>query len=277
MRHLVDVGGAELEADLEGQGSLTVVFENGLATPLEFWDVVAQEVAKRARIFRYNRRWATPAGPLTHRSHSEIVDDLEKLLTRLAVTPPYVFVGHSWGGVLARLYAYAHPQHVAGLVFVDATNEALDERTLALLPVVNSVMALLGRAAFVRRGFIRQICPPNAPPGYRAHVEERLLSRTGWAVGLRTTRAEGAAIPGALRYLRRECPALPAVPIHVLTAGGVTNKSARRVHDAWRVMAARAAHARYTAVPTSGHYMPIEAPGAVVQAIFCVLESTESV
>jgi pimeloyl-ACP methyl ester carboxylesterase len=156
MRHLVDVGGAELEAVLEGQGSLTVVFENGLATPLEF----------------------------------------------------------------------------------------------------------------------RQICPPNAPPGYRAHVEERLLSPTGWAVGLRTTRAEGTAIPGALRYLRRECPALPAVPIHVLTAGGVTNKAARRVHEAWRVMAARGAHARYTDVPTSGHYMPIDAPEAVVQAISGVLESS---
>ena len=79
MRHLVDVGGAELEAVLEGHGSLTVVFENGLATPLEFWDAVAPEVAKRARILRYNRRWATPAGPLTHRSHSEIDEDLDDL------------------------------------------------------------------------------------------------------------------------------------------------------------------------------------------------------
>jgi pimeloyl-ACP methyl ester carboxylesterase len=274
MRHVVDIGGAELEAVLEGQGRLTVVFENGLATPLEFWDIVAAEVAKRARVLRYNRRWATPAGPLNHRSHPEIVGDLEKLLTRLAVAPPYVLVGHSWGGVLTRLFAYAHPQDVVGLVFVDATNEALEERTLALLPAVNSVMALLGRAGFVRRGFIRQICPPNAPPRYRAHVEERLLSQTGWAVGLRTTRAESAAIPSALRYLRRECPALPAVPIHVLTAGGVTTKSARRVHEAWRVMAARAAQARYTDVPTSGHYMPIDAPEAVVQAITGVLESS---
>ena len=271
-RHMVDIGGIELEAVLEGHGPVTVVFENGMATALEIWDAVASPIAERARTLRYDRRWAPPTGALAPRSHREMLADLEQLLARLAVPPPYVFVGHSWGGVLARLFAHAHPRQVAGLVFVDATNEALDARTLALLPAVHSVMGVLGRALFVRRAFVRQLCPPAAPAGYRARVEQRLLGLEGWMVGLRTARAEGAAIPAALSALR-QCPALPDIPVQVLAAGRVTNKSARRVHEAWERLAGASPAATYTHVPTSGHYMPIDAPEAIVQAITAVLES----
>lgn len=93
-----------------------------------------------------------------------------------------MLVGHSWGGVIARLFAHAHPADVAGIVFVDATNEALDTRTLALLPAMYSLMGVLGRATFVRRGLARQLCPPASPPGYRARIEQRLLASEGWEV-----------------------------------------------------------------------------------------------
>jgi pimeloyl-ACP methyl ester carboxylesterase len=271
-RRSVDIGGAELEAVIAGDGPITVVFENGFATSLEEWDAVVPAVARRARTVRYDHRRLSRPQRVPARSPADVLADLERLLAAVGATPPYVLVGHSWGGVIARLFAHAHPHDVAGLVFVDATHEALDSRALALLPAVYSVIGVLGRAAFVRRGFARQVCPPGSPAGYRARVEERLLDPVQWRAAFQMARAEGAALAPALARLRRDCPDLPPIPIHVLTAAS-GNKSARRVHDAWRAAVARAPAARLTDLPGSGHLVPIEAAGAVIAAVDDVLEA----
>jgi pimeloyl-ACP methyl ester carboxylesterase len=270
-RDIVDIGDGTLETVVEGDGPATVIFENGIATPLEEWDAVAPRIAVRARVLRYDHRYAPPRGAVAARSVSDVLSDLEKLLTVLALKPPYVFVGHSWGGVIARLFAHAHPSDVAGVVFVDATHEAIDARTLAIVPAMYSLMLIAARARFVRRGLIVQLCPPGSSPAYRARIEGRLNDPVRWPIGLRTARAESAAIPEGLDRLRRDCPDLPPIPIHVLTADGVTSKSAQRVHEGWKATVAGAAAARYTSVPTGGHHMPIECPDVVADAIIGVL------
>jgi hypothetical protein len=137
---------------------------------------------------------------------------------------------------------------------------------LSLLPSIYSLMVLLGRANFVRRGLIRQLCSDS--------IEQRLQDRSAWPIGLRTARAEAAAIRPALAQLRRDCPDLPPIPIHVLTAGAVKTKSAQLARDAWKAAVARAgATARYTEIANSGHYLPFDAPDAVVDGIVGVLDA----
>jgi pimeloyl-ACP methyl ester carboxylesterase len=270
-RRTVDIGSGTLEAVVEGDGPVTVVFENGMATPLEEWDAVAPQIRTRARILRYDHRYASPTGAIAARSVDDILADLESLLIALALRPPYVFVAHSWGGVIARLFAHAHPTEVVAAVFVDATHETLDLRTLRILPTMYSFMLIAGRAPFVRRGLIKQLCPPHSSPAFRERIEARLNDPIRWPIGLRTARAESAAIPEALSRLRDECPDLPAIPVRVLTADGVKSKSAERVRQGWKATVARAPLARHTSVPTSSHQLPIECPEAVVDAIVAVL------
>jgi pimeloyl-ACP methyl ester carboxylesterase len=278
-RRSVDIGGVALDVVVAGSGSVTVVFENGLATPLEEWDAVAPNVAQRARTLCYDRRRAAPAGPLSVRSAADMISDLETLLAALELNPPYLLVGHSWGGVVIRLFAHRHPSDVGGLVFVDATHEVIDSRGLALLPVMYALMGVASRLAAGRRWLLRQLCPAGAPPAYRALMEERLGDPALWAIGLRTARAEGAGIRPSLAELRRITPDLPNTPIQVLTAGGVEGpnvKSVRRVHEAWRAAVDRAPSAKYTNIPTSGHQLPIEEPKPVIEAILGVLDSIEN-
>jgi pimeloyl-ACP methyl ester carboxylesterase len=275
-RRRVDIGGAVLEAELLGAGPVTVVFENGLGTSLDEWDAVVPDVSSRARVVRYDRRRASSSGALSPRTARDMAIDLEKLLGALAVAPPYLLVGHSWGGVVARVFAHAHPSSVAGLVFVDATHEVVDSKAFALLPLMYSLMGLAARTAGGRRWILKQICPSSAPPAYRARVEELLRDRGRWAISLRTARAEGSGIRASLEHVRTVCPNLPSVPIHVLTAGGLSGpnlKAVRRVHDAWQAAVARAPLARYTNVPASGHQLPLERPEAVISAVLGVFDA----
>lgn len=276
-RSSIDIGGAVLEAVVAGSGAVTVIFENGLGTPLEAWDAVASRIALRTRTLCYDRRRAAPAGSIAARSATDMASDLERLLAALALTPPYLLVGHSWGGVVIRMFAHRHPSDVCGLVFVDATHEVIDSAGFALLAVMYSLMGLAARVGTGRRWLLRQLCPAGAPPAYRARLEKRLADPALWAVGVRTARGEGAGIRPSLAALRRIGPDLPKVPTHVLTAGGETGpnlKGVRRVHEAWHA-AARAAAAKYTNIPTSGHQMPMEAPAPVIDAILGVLDAVE--
>jgi pimeloyl-ACP methyl ester carboxylesterase len=276
-RRQIDIGGVHLDAVVAGSGPVAVIFENGLATALEEWDAVAPALAARARTVRYDRRRALATGALPVRTATDAANDLHALLGALAVRPPYVLVAHSWGGVIARTFAHAHPTEVVGLVLVDATHEAVDSRGFALLPLMYAVMGTAVRFGAGRRWILSLICPPNAPAAYRARLEERINDPAKWRLSLRTARSEGAGIRPSLATLARDCRDLPAIPVRVLTAGGVTGpnlKQIQRVHEGWKAMVARSAQARYTNIPASGHQMPVEVPAVVVDAITDVLDAS---
>jgi len=57
----------------------------------------------------------------------EAVADLHALLSAAGETGPYVLVGHSYGGLVVKLYARTYPKDVAGLVLVDALSEGLQD------------------------------------------------------------------------------------------------------------------------------------------------------
>jgi pimeloyl-ACP methyl ester carboxylesterase len=61
-----------------------------------------------------------------------MVSDLRRLLARAGVAPPYLLVGHSFGGLDMRLFAGEHPGEVAGLVLLDATPTTLLDDACAI-------------------------------------------------------------------------------------------------------------------------------------------------
>jgi pimeloyl-ACP methyl ester carboxylesterase len=64
-------------------------------------------------------------GPMP-RTAVDVVADLHALLRAAGVPGPYVFAGHSLGGLFVRLYASTYPRDVVGLVLVDAYSEKLE-------------------------------------------------------------------------------------------------------------------------------------------------------
>jgi pimeloyl-ACP methyl ester carboxylesterase len=103
-----------------GAGDTTVVFESGLGNDWTSWDMVASEVAAQARVFAYSRPGYGHSDPTpAPRDAAHIVEDLRTLLAARGIAPPYVLVGHSFGGAYMELFAKAHPEEVMGVVLVD--------------------------------------------------------------------------------------------------------------------------------------------------------------
>ena len=93
------------------------------------------EIGRTTRVCAYDRAGlgASDAVPGV-RDASDDVRDLERVLARGRIAPPYVLVGHSYGGFIARLFARAHSEQVAGVVFVDASGYDATRRQLAIWP-----------------------------------------------------------------------------------------------------------------------------------------------
>lgn len=117
---LIDVGGYRVHLYCTGKGSPTVVVVSG---GFSFdWGLVQPEVARFTRVCTYDpagTAWSdrVPAHP--RRSCADRVGELHALLKNARIGSPYVLVGFSIGGLVARLYASRYPAEITGIVLVD--------------------------------------------------------------------------------------------------------------------------------------------------------------
>ena len=117
---LVDVNGSRVHLYCTGHGSPAVVVASG---GFSFdWGLVQPQIAQATRICTYDpagTAWSDPIPAQTFPNCSHRVDELHQLLINAEVRGPYVLVGYSIGGLVARLYAARYPHETSGVVFVD--------------------------------------------------------------------------------------------------------------------------------------------------------------
>jgi len=290
-----DIGGRSLNLYCAGQGNPVVVMDSGANQPGYSWTPVQRGVSAFTRACWYDRAgygWSDPA-PGT-RTSGAIAEDLHKLLHAAGERPPYVLVGHSFGGFNVRVFAGRYVTETAGLVLVDSASE--NEDTEISMPraiqspaarfIPRSLWRPLGKVAsfLVHLGVARLLDDgPGRRPGTLSEYDWslvhalRLQAKTfdaSSAEGL--TRAESVRQVKAVRNLGN-------VPLLVLTAarrftprGDSDEARALEAYYQYRVyrdqprMLTLSTCARQVLVD-SGHGMPEEAPDAVTHAVREVL------
>jgi len=258
------------------------------------WSRVQPLVARSTRVCSYDRAglaWSEPAS--SRRTMSALVSELRHLLDSAHVAPPYVLVGHSFGGLVIRAFARAHPKDVAGLVFVDPLHPeewcdlSPQQRhtlrgaiflskvggLLARLGVVRVCLSLLSRGSpGVPRRFGRlfgrsvtallermvgevQKLPPEILPAVQAHWSHPKAFRGMWQ--------HLEAMPACCAALAKGTDAFGDVPVVVLSAGARDP----RWRDADARLARASSNGRHIISPHSGHWVHLDDPELVVGAI----------
>jgi pimeloyl-ACP methyl ester carboxylesterase len=120
---LVDIGSRLLHIDCRGEGSPIVILEAGLDTFGSLsWSLVHDQLAKKTRTCAYDRAgimWSD-SRPHTKNIMQAIASDLNKALVISNEEPPYIMVGHSFGGPYITKFTELYGDKVAGIVFVDS-------------------------------------------------------------------------------------------------------------------------------------------------------------
>ena len=103
---LVDVGGHKMHIYCAGQGSPPVILDSGQGDSYISWRKVQPEIAKFVSVCSYDRAGLGYSEPSPRPSTSRVfAEELHELLNAAGVAPPYILVGHSFGGFNVRLFA----------------------------------------------------------------------------------------------------------------------------------------------------------------------------
>lgn len=142
-----------------------VILEAGAGAGLDEWAPAIPELSKLGPVFAYDRHGIGQSEPDTQpRTIRRVATALHDLLGTMRVAPPYVLVGHSWGGILIRGFSELYGPEVAGLVYIEAMDVETTRQELAeALPPAERNEALKPPEV--------PTIPPDTPTGLRAEYE----------------------------------------------------------------------------------------------------------
>jgi pimeloyl-ACP methyl ester carboxylesterase len=205
---------------------------------------------------------------------------------------PVILVGHSFGGLIVRVFQQRHPALVAGMVLVDPVLRsewkdapAAKRQSLARGVLLSKRGALLARLGIVRFALNRLTSGSSRLPklmaklsaGNGAPVTDRLagevrkMPRELWpAIAQHWSQPQSfltmadylESLPLSAAQLDDQAT-LGDLPLAVL--------SARKPNDEHRHDAELSTRSRYIVVPGAGHWIQLDAPDAVIEAVLEVV------
>ncbi len=109
---------------LEGKGEPTIVFITAKGCLYTDYKKVYSKVKNFTQIFAYDRAGLGLSESLKNqRSVDTMAFELNELLVKENIKPPYILVGHSLGSYIMRCFVNRYPQKAAGMIFIEPAHE----------------------------------------------------------------------------------------------------------------------------------------------------------
>lgn len=300
--HLVAInGGRLLSFNCIGEGSPTVVFEQGGDGNISNWRKVQPAITAVTRTCFYDRAGFgysdPPPGEVTA---DAVTNDLRAVLAAKGITEPVVLVGHSIGGFYATVYADRFTRAVAGLVLVDSgfAGQVAKETRAVVAPNTKRQEDIFLRrcAALARAGQLSLKAPqgcfgwdPDQTPdqaAYRLHA----VTRPYWYEAELSQsenyfpRDERESVSGLQEMaLARSFGDMPMVVLSAESPGRDAWETDETYaafvahwHDGHRRLAARSTSGTWQDVQGSGHFIQRDKPDAVIGAVLAVVEKARA-
>jgi pimeloyl-ACP methyl ester carboxylesterase len=291
---LIDIGSYRLHLHSVGDSGPTIVLDHSLGGVEGY--LLVEELAKLGRVCIYDRAgygWSDHS--LHPRSSDQIVKELDTLLTQAKVDPPYILVGDSFGSYNVRLYAHQFPEKVAGLVLTDALHESgmlkmsIQLQALKLFFISGFFMSVLGSALGIIRLLrvlsVFEILKPELrhfPQASLNRVKRSFCRPKHWITMSREMLAldkSGHQVSAA-----KDLGALPIVSIKASSffepsfwTNFIPLKGANELREKMHVEL-QCLSTQYLQIEASesGHFVWIDQPDVIVNAVEAVLDSIDS-
>jgi pimeloyl-ACP methyl ester carboxylesterase len=278
---LVNVGGSRMHIDCTGEGSPTVVLESGLGDSYVSWRKVQPQIAKFTRVCSYDRAGLGYSDASSQPRTSRIIaSELHALLQAAGIAPPYVLVGHSMGGYDVRLYASLYRSEVTGMVLVDASHPEQENR---FPPELKNM-----EGSWLREAEFLEYTMPFGVPRLLGLCDEDPVQRAAecdWHAAHEGVE-EMKAFPESASQTAAT-GALGDMPLAVLShdpdkpSADLPADLAKPTNDVWEKMQEELAHlsskGTQTIAKNSSHYIQIDRPDVVIDAVRGVVEQARQV
>jgi pimeloyl-ACP methyl ester carboxylesterase len=291
---MVDIGGYRLHMHVEGEGSHTVIFDAGAGGIGLSWELVRPAIAKVTRVVTYDRAglgWSEPS-PYP-RDAATVALELHTMLSNANINAPYILVGHSLGGVVARQFAAKYPNEVAGLVMVDSAHEQqMKHFPGALVKMVNSMKGMFAVMRLLSKLGVFALKPSLVQIGDNGKLPRELVAQMQGVMASSESHAAGMIAESKSAYAVQTQPVstLGDVPLTIISHGqldanAVPPSLGAQVRDEYE-LAWQKLQVEITSLSTrggrivaerSGHNIMFEQPEIIIESILEMLQNTSFV
>ncbi len=291
---LVDVGGYQIHMHATGEKGPVVILDAGLRCNCLDWALVQPEIAKFARVLSYDRAgngWSEQS--LLPRTSHNMVLELHTLLQNAQIPGPYILVGHSFGGLNARLYASQYPDEVSGIILVDSPHEDLmyesppkPSRSLyqefLYHPAVLTVGSYLGATRLYHYFQRDQMLPKEFPHELR----QPYLALVSSAKFIETVSQELDLFKESLREIKEARSNLGEKPLIVITASKCPRSIDTGYPQQWlsdvylmhrilqKELVESSRYGKQIIAERSGHLILHDRPDIIIKAVSDMIELT---
>jgi pimeloyl-ACP methyl ester carboxylesterase len=287
---MIDIGGYRLHMHVEGAGTPTVIFDAGAGGIGLSWELVRPAIAKVTRVVTYDRAglgWSDPS-PYP-RDAATMALELHTMLTNANISAPYILVGHSLGGVVARQFAAKYPNEIAGLVMVDSAHEQqMKHFPEPLVKMVNSMKGMFAVMKLVSKLGIFALKPSLIQIGDNGKFPNELVAQMQGVMASSDSHAEAMIAESESVYAAKTQPVstLGDVPLTVISHGQLDanavpptlGEQVRYDYEAaWQklqvAIMALSTRGRHIVAERSGHNIMFDQPEIVIESVLEIVES----